>query len=377
MPVPVYTPRINNNDDAVRLAAVLVPIGTRVREGDPIIDVETDKATFTVESPTDGYLLNVGAQAGEMVQVGSVLAWLGASADETIEALGGPANGVGSEGGSVGEPTLKALLLLKQYGLSAAEVPASGGRLSATDVERYHRARRGPAREHALAPVWTAPATAGHVEPFTRERRGMLNTVTWHRDEAAPGYVEIPYEASAWETYADEFSKRHRLLFSPLLALMSRKLSRLAIAKPRFNAVASPEGAFHYDHVNLGFTVQSGEDLYIVVVRNAEQMDELDFVKQLGELQRAAMKRSLTPEQTSDATLSFSSMARWSVSRHIPVLPPFTSLIVAHTAPVNGVAALGATYDHRLLTGFDVVHFLTALSTPAPVDAPSVESHDD
>jgi pyruvate/2-oxoglutarate dehydrogenase complex dihydrolipoamide acyltransferase (E2) component len=377
MPVPVYTPRINNNDDAVRLAAVLVPVGAKVREGDPIIDVETDKATFTVESPTEGYLLNVGAQVGEMVQVGSVLAWLGASADEAIEAPGGRADGAGSAGGAVGEPTLKALLLLKQYGLSVGEVPASGGRLSAADVERYYRAHGGPARERAQAPVWIAPATAGHVEPFTRERRGMLNTVTWHRDEAAPGYVEIPYAPSSWETYADEFSKRHRLLFSPLLALMSWKLSRLAIAKPRFNAVASPEGAFHYEHVNLGFTVQSGEDLYIVVVRDAEQLDEPEFVKRLGELQRAAMKRSLTPEQTSDATLSFSSMARWSVSRHIPVLPPFTSLIVAHTAPLNGVAVLGATYDHRLLTGFDVVHFLTALSTPASVDDAPVESHDE
>jgi pyruvate/2-oxoglutarate dehydrogenase complex dihydrolipoamide acyltransferase (E2) component len=100
------------------------------------------------------------------------------------------------------------------------------------------------------------------------------------------------------------------------------------------------------------------------VVRQAERMDEREFVNHLGELQRAAMKGSLRPEQTSDATLSFSSMARWNVSRHIPVLPPFTSIMVAHTAAVDGVAFLGASYDHRLLTGFDVVHFLTSLSTP-------------
>ena len=45
MPTPIYTPRINNNDDTVRLAAVLVEIGSWIRAGDPIIDVETDKAS--------------------------------------------------------------------------------------------------------------------------------------------------------------------------------------------------------------------------------------------------------------------------------------------------------------------------------------------
>jgi hypothetical protein len=57
-------------------------------------------------------------------------------------------------------------------------------------------------------------------------------------------------------------------------------------------------------------------------------------------------------------------MARWNVSRHIPILSPFTSMMVAHTASSNGSAILGATYDHRLLTGFDVVQALMSLSTP-------------
>jgi len=58
-------------------------------------------------------------------------------------------------------------------------------------------------------------------------------------------------------------------------------------------------------------------------------------------------------------------MARWNVSRHIPILPPQTSLIIAHAAPKNAVnAVLGATYDHRVLTGFDVAQVLQALSRP-------------
>ena len=364
MPVPVHTPRINNNDDTVRLAAILVQLGAKVRAGDPLLDVETDKATFTVEAPVEGYLLKVSGETGQMLEVGSVVAWIGATPDEPMGDSGGPAAAGGHVNGSSSEPTLKALLLLKQYGLRAADVATSAARLTAEDVERHYRSVKHPRHDQPAAPEWTQPSSAGRVERFTREQRGMLHTVTWHRDEAAAGYIEIPYETAAWDAYAAEFMARHNLMFSPLLALMSWRLSRLAIEKPRLNAVASPDGAFLYESVNLGFTVQSGENLYLVVVRQADQMDEQEFVNRLGELQRAALKRSLKPEQTSDATLSFSSMARWNISRHVPLLAPFTSMIVAHTAPVNGVAFLGATYDHRLLTGFDVVQALTSLSTP-------------
>ncbi len=87
MPTPVYTPRINNNnDDTVRLVAILVEIGSQIREGDPIIDVETDKATFTVESSTGGYLLKVNGAKGDTLEVGSILAWIGSTADEPIAA---------------------------------------------------------------------------------------------------------------------------------------------------------------------------------------------------------------------------------------------------------------------------------------------------
>jgi pyruvate/2-oxoglutarate dehydrogenase complex dihydrolipoamide acyltransferase (E2) component len=77
------------------------------------------------------------------------------------------------------------------------------------------------------------------------------------------------------------------------------------------------------------------------------------------------MAHKLRPDEATGATLSFSSMSRWNVSRHIPILPPQTSLIVAHAAPKKaGHSVLGASYDHRLLSGFDVLQVLQALSRP-------------
>ena len=82
MPSPVRTPRVNNNDDTVRLSSLLVEIGAGVKAGDSIAEVETDKATFTVEAEEDGFLLAFRAEPGDVLDVGSILAWVGASADE-------------------------------------------------------------------------------------------------------------------------------------------------------------------------------------------------------------------------------------------------------------------------------------------------------
>ena len=105
--------------------------------------------------------------------------------------------------------------------------------------------------------------------------------------------------------------------------------------------------------------------LYLAVVQRADDLDEWALVGALGELQRHAMAHKLSPEEARGATVSFSSMSRWKVRRHVPVLPPWTSLIVAHTAPSrDGTAVLGATYDHRVLTGADVAGALETLSQP-------------
>lgn len=359
MPTPIYTPRINNNDDTVKLAAVLVKIGSKIRAGDPIIDVETDKATFTVESSIDGYLLAVNGETGDTLDVGSILGWIGATADEPIvteqAAVATEENGAG--------PSLKALLLLKTYGLKISDVPHSG-RLTAADVERAAAGRK---VETAPVSVWAPSSIPGRVEPFTPEEKGMARTVTWHRDEAAAGYIEICHDPQAWENYAAEFQKSRGLLMSPMLSLMAWRLAKLAAENPRINATATADGAYLYGKVNLGFMVQVQRSLYLVVVRDAASKSEAEFVSELSELQRAAMKRALKAEQTAEATIAFTSMARWNVARHVPVLVPQTSLIVGHSAKVNGLTSLGASYDHRLLTGFDVAQVLQALSAPGAV----------
>jgi pyruvate/2-oxoglutarate dehydrogenase complex dihydrolipoamide acyltransferase (E2) component len=367
MPVPLRTPRINNNDDTVRLSQIVAHPGASVRRGEQVAEIETDKATFTVEAEQDGYVLSVHGKEGDILEVGSILMWMGSSPDEPVPVESASLSGVPS---SAVTSSLKASLLLQRYGLDASAVPAAGPRLSAADVEAYatknglHAAATQPVKPDA-APTVSLPAVAGTFGRLSPEDRGMLRTVLWHRDEAVAGHVEIHYDPGPWADYAAAFQKSENLLLSPLLALVAWQLVQVAKEDPRLNSTIAGDRRYVYDQVNLGFTVQSKTTLYLAVVERAERLSAREFIDRLSELQRKAMKDSLKPQESSGSTIAFTSMARWKVSRHAPILPPHNSLIVAHTAALSPSSAfLGATYDHRAMSGGDVVRALQKISTP-------------
>ncbi|MBI2817563.1 MAG: 2-oxo acid dehydrogenase subunit E2 [Acidobacteria bacterium] len=363
MPFPVCVPRINNNDDTVRLNGFVVQVGARVNRGDALADVETDKASFTVEAEQDGYVLALRGNPGDVVKVGSVLAWLGMHPGEQPPAEFQPGTQPTNGTAHSPAPTVKAALLLAQFGLNADSVPASSERLTVKDVEAYIAEKR----LQAVSPVPPLQAAShpvllpGTFHELSPEERGMLRTVCWHRDESVPGYVELAYDPQPFEQYAAEFQQRHKLVLSPLLALHAWRLAQAAARHKKLNSTIVDGARHQYHSVNLGFTVQSGDALFMAVVENAAEYSEKQFVDRLGELQRSAMKHSLRSSEASGATIAFTSMARWKVSRHTPVLPPYTALIAAHSTPVSGIAYLGATYDHRVLSGFEAVRALQSL----------------
>jgi len=371
MAFALHAPRVNNNDDIVQVIGFRVGVGDFVNKGDIVIDIETDKAIVEVAAENDGYVLKLMCEVDDKVAVGAILLWQGASKDEPVPES--PVAAPAPAGGGNTRPTAKARALLKELGLDAGVVanlvPASGGRLTLADVEAYMAAHGIQRRGHTPAVVIPAqeslPDVPGELRDLNAEERGMLLTVSWHRDHAAATYLEVEYEPKAWEDHAAAYATANKLMLSPLLPLLAYRLVQLVKANPKLNATVVNGKRFQYRPVNLGFTVQAGETLYLTVVRNADTMETKQFIENLGEVQRHALQRKLSREETTGATIAFSSMARWNVSRHIPILPPYSSLMIAHAAPKgSGRAVLGASYDHRVLSGFDVARLLMDLAKP-------------
>lgn len=414
----VHAPRINNNDDTVTIVRIAVGAGDFVRRGDLILEVETEKAAVTVEAEHDGYVLALRCRESDVRAVGAVVAWLGDTPDEVapgaateaFAAADTAAHDLAAEG-----VTAKARLLLGQHGLDAGVVPRRGPRLLAADVAAYLAARSAaadhdqpaPAKPTSLparadlsalpaptdlgalpasadlsalpAPAYPttlpAPANSGalpapaDLAPLRPGERATLATVTWQRDHAAPAFLEIEYDPRPWREHGATFSRDRRLLLDPTLALMAHRLALLAAATGVNGTILEqPDPCrVRYRHVNLGFTVQAREVLYLCVVQQADTLDAADFVARLGASQRRAMAHRLEPAEGRGATVGFTSMARWGVQRHIPVLPPYCALMVAHGNSFDGGARaiLGVTYDHRILSGFAAVRLLRLLADPA------------
>ena len=370
MPYPLHAPRVNNNDDIVQVVELSVNEGDFVESGDLVAAVETDKAIVEMEAERDGYVLKILPEMNEKVAVGSVVMWLGDSPDEVApEATAAPVR-VASPG--TARPTAKALVMLKDLGLDESQIPCSGERLTVTDVEVYLAKQSTPSAAAAPGMAGRAsertPDVPGEYHELSEAAHGMLFTVQWHRDKAAAGYLEVEYDPTPWEEYAADYARQNKLMLPPLLPLLAYRLVQLAKEDPKINGTVVNDRHYLYTPINLGFTVQVDKTLYLTVVHDAQSMSRSEYIQALGEVQRHAMAHKLKPSEASGATITFSSMARWKVSRHIPILPPYPALMVAHAAPKgSGRAVLGASYDHRLLSGFDVAQVLQTLSQP-PVD---------
>ena len=373
MPHPVYVPCVNINDDIVLIVDVTVSAGDTVKVGDMIAEVETDKAVIPVEAEQDGYVLKVLCDVEERVKVGAVMMWIGDSPDEPVPESVSKKPSEEPAGTTSLQPTAKARTLLDKHNLNAGQVPHQGERLTARDIEAFIAGQGGTAGGITAAQADSPqtfeeqlPGTTGSLRPLSAEEQGMVSTVTWHRDHAVTAYLEMVYDQQAWNDYAAAFAERHKFMLSPLLPLMAYRLVKLARDMPKINTTLVNGQKYLYDQVNLGFTVQVGETLYLTVVQQADAMDDRQFIDALGEVQRHAMAKKLRPDESRDATLGFSSMARWNVSRHVPVLAPYTALMVAHSAPPRGgqSAVLGASYDHRILSGNDVAKVLQELTQP-------------
>ena len=92
------------------------------------------------------------------------------------------------------------------------------------------------------------PDVPGTFEELSTNERGMMRTVLWQRQHAVPGYVEIEYDASAWDRAAADYQKQERLLLNPLLGLMAFRLVDAVKANKRLNATMIGERRLVYEH---------------------------------------------------------------------------------------------------------------------------------
>jgi pyruvate dehydrogenase E2 component (dihydrolipoamide acetyltransferase)/2-oxoglutarate dehydrogenase E2 component (dihydrolipoamide succinyltransferase) len=144
MPHDVTMPQLGMAQDAGKIVSWLKSPGDPVSRGDALFEVETDKAVMEVESPADGFLTGVRAQAGEDVPVGDLIARITDTADEEEAAAEGgtpPPKADGAEADAAGDSlpeghpvTMPQLGMAQDSGVLVAWAKAPGDAVAVGDI---------------------------------------------------------------------------------------------------------------------------------------------------------------------------------------------------------------------------------------------------
>ncbi|MEJ2668440.1 MAG: 2-oxoglutarate dehydrogenase complex dihydrolipoyllysine-residue succinyltransferase [Deinococcales bacterium] len=426
MPVDLKVPSVGESITEVFIGSWLKQQGEAVEKDEPIVEVETDKATLEVPASVSGVLSEVLKQEGDSAQVGEIIARIEAGAAATAEgraeaaageageapapspAPAAPAQtaaptGAPREGAAAGTatgtapgaaPTVMpaAQRLLEEYDLSADQVPASGpgGRLLKEDVQRYvaDRERRAAERERA-------PEPAPGIEAGAYDRQEETVPLSPLRRRIAERLVEAQHTAALLTTFnevdmsavmalrkehRDAFEKRYDVRLGFMSFFVKASIDALKRV-PQLNAEIREGSIVYKNYYDIGVAVSSKKGLVVPVVRNAERLSFAELESTIADFGRRAADNKLNPEELQGGTFTISNGGVFGSLMSTPIVnPPQSGVLGMHAIQERPVAVngqveirpmmyLALTYDHRLVDGREAVTFLKrikdAIESPA------------
>src|ERR1700683_3934904 len=271
MAFSVVMPALEMAQETGKLIAWRKRDGDRVTKGEPLLEIETDKAVMEVEAPADGILAGITAQAGADIPVGQTIAWIVAPGEKpptenkaaapTARAgsLGKPesqavqVSAIASESPAIQSARIppKARRLAKELGVEIATVRGSGpgGEILASDIQAATAPRASSATAVPAKSSLEVPSTLG---------RPMAERTTQGWTTVPHFFVTREIEASALNEYREklvaEIEKTHnvRITHSDLLVAL---VARVLLKHPRLNSSWTAEGIRLHHHVNMGVAI--------------------------------------------------------------------------------------------------------------------------
>ncbi len=328
------------------VARWLVADGQEIAEDDPLVEIQTDKATVEIPSPYAGTVLRILVAEGEVVPVGTELVVIGQPGEVVSEPA--PKNPTPSDTVS--------------QGLSSASAPSGGaGRVQATPVVRRIAQElgveladvvgSGPGGRITEDDVRAASATSeGRREPL----RGVRRVIAEHMARA---HREVP--PVTWVEECDlEDVPLDRLLPTVVKACAG------ALAEfPELNARLDGDAILYLERYDIGVAMQTDDGLVVPVVRAADEKTVDDLAAEIAALAERARAGSLAADELRGSTFTVTSAGKLAGLFQTPIVnhPEVAILSIGRVAPravvrdgevvVRCTANLAITFDHRVVDG--------------------------
>jgi pyruvate dehydrogenase E2 component (dihydrolipoamide acetyltransferase) len=413
----VSVPDIGDFSD-VAVVEVHVTQGDEVAENDPLVTLETDKATMDVPAPFGGVVAEVLLKVGDVASEGTVVVSLSPSAEAAATAEAGAPSAVRtavaaeasarpesaerrppapkaptSASGNGGEPvyaspSVRRLARDLDVGLESVEGSGRKGRIVVEDVR-------------AMA-EGAAPAAAGAATGATGGDGG-LNLLPWPKVDFAKygeiervelskirkisaanlsrNWVRIPHvthndeaDVTDLEAFRKQLNSEQSDVKVTMVALLLKAVVTSLKAFPDVNASLDGDALVRKKYYHLGFAADTPNGLVVPVVKDVDKKGLLEVAGELSELSGNARAGKLGPAEMAGATFTISSLGGIGGTSFTPIVnaPEVAILGVVRSAikPVwDGKAfvprlmlPLSLSYDHRVIDGAAAARFVAHLS---------------
>ncbi|MFY9904658.1 MAG: dihydrolipoamide acetyltransferase family protein [Terriglobales bacterium] len=399
MAISVVMPALEMAQETGKLISWLKKEGDPVAKGEPLLEIETDKAVMEIESPGDGVLAGIKVQAGTEVPVGQTIAWIvrpgeTPPTDEVVAASGRkttspitvsataspavtPASATAQTSTQSVKISPKARRLAAERGIDLAKVRGSGpgGEILASDIL---------AAAEVKSPAPSAPAhNASAISRLMAERTTQSWTTVPHffvvREVDASALNAVRQKLGAEVEKTSGAKLTHTDLLIALVAHVLSKHSRL-------NASWAAESIRANADVNIGVAMAVEDGVVAPVIRNADKIKVSEIALQRHDLAERASSGKLRPADLAGGTFTISNLGMFGVDAFTAIIIPPQAAILAVGAIAARVVPVGVgsdaqpairpmmtltlSSDHRVVDGARAAEFMRdlvdAISRPQP-----------
>jgi 2-oxoisovalerate dehydrogenase E2 component (dihydrolipoyl transacylase) len=403
-------PDVGEGAAEVEIVAWRVCVGDRIEEDQPLADLMTDKATVEIPSPVAGRVLALSAEPGQIAAVGSPLVEIeveGFAGDEAASAPVAPipapaprtpvqapappavdrpeadsgrlAIATRTPGEApVASPAVRAQAL--EAGVRLQFVPGSGpgGRITREDLDAHIASARSAPRPAAPQPRRAPDDGVDDVPVIGLRRRIARQMQESKRRIPHFSYIEeadvTDLEALRQHMNGARRPDQPRLTVLPFII---RALARALPDFPQINARFDDEAGIVHRHrgVHVGVATQTPGGLIVPVLRHAEARSVWDLAAEIARLAEATRNGSARREDLTGSTITVTSLGPLGGVAHTPVINhPEVAIvgpnkIIERPVVVRGAVAvrkmmnISASFDHRVVDGWDAAEFIQRLRT--------------
>ena len=380
MATEVIMPALNPGQETGILLEWLKQEGETIEKGEPLMEVETDKANVEVEAEATGILSNISVQPGDEIHVGEVIAMILSEDESAPESIKDDSstqtavteNEVKHHSGSsekmeyiekVSKNKIAASPKVKQYAkkegidLSSVKGSGPGGAILMEDVLAIQSTAEKEDNDFQTGKGWLLMAdrlteswtSAPH---FSIVRNLDATNLAAHKKETKAN-------SSANITFTDLLVK---------YAASSLK------EHPRVNASLIDGKLIKNLAINIGIAVATEDGLIVPVIHNADELSLEEITERRKELVARTKEGKLRSGDLDAGTFTISNLGMFDVDSFNAIINPPQSAILAvgkiidQVVPMDGKPAIrpmlkiNLSFDHRVIDGARGAHFLQTLS---------------